>query len=409
MIALEQHFEGVTAKFLSQVDADSTRSNQHEIGGLVKAGFKQYLGAPETDPVYFAAHMLYLRDDDSPISETSRVSWYNTRANNPDRSAEYRLYYEANPVTLQFQPTDLLVIAKLKNGELLMIAAPASSTQASQLISLFGLAHLNEGFQKHSLPAQEIAFPFLYFLEDLGIPVHPPKRLEDQWLERLIEQFGGVDFPAGAVFSSFAQATAEIDAATSLDDRLMAWMQHEEWIFRIYEEHLVKKKLTIGFGESGTDVEDFIHYSLSVQNRRKARAGSAFEKHLFTLFGQEGIRFEQGSAKKTTENQKKPDFIFPSFEAYHDPHFLTKNLRLLGAKTTCKDRWRQVLSEGQRVTHKHLITLEPAISVNQTDEMQQSQLQLIVPTALQISYTPSQQNWLMSLGDFVAQVKTIQL
>jgi hypothetical protein len=33
---------------------------------------------------------------------------------------------------------------------------------------------------------------------------------------------------------------------------------------------------------------------------------------------------------------------------------------MLGAKTTCKDRWRQVLTEAIKIPHKHLFTLETA-------------------------------------------------
>lgn len=36
---------------------------------------------------------------------------------------------------------------------------------------------------------------------------------------------------------------------------------------------------------------------------------------------------------------------------------------MLGAKTTIKERWRQVLEEANRIERKHLITLEPAVSV----------------------------------------------
>ena len=59
---------------------------------------------------------------------------------------------------------------------------------------------------------------------------------------------------------------------------------------------------------------------------------------------------------------------------------------MLGAKSTCKDRWRQVLSEAQRIPNKHLLTLEPGISENQTDEMQAKRLQLILPAQLHATY-----------------------
>ena len=64
---------------------------------------------------------------------------------------------------------------------------------------------------------------------------------------------------------------------------------------------------------------------------------------------------------------------------------------MLGAKSTLKDRWRQVLSEAERIDNKHLLTLEPGISENQTSEMQVKQLQLVLPRKLHESFRPAQQ------------------
>lgn len=65
-----------------------------------------------------------------------------------------------------------------------------------------------------------------------------------------------------------------------------------------------------------------------------------------------------------------------------------------------------MLSEGERVGRKHLVTLEPGISENQTDEMRAARLQLVVPTPIQASYRPAQQAWLFSLDDLIELVKT---
>lgn len=81
---------------------------------------------------------------------------------------------------------------------------------------------------------------------------------------------------------------------------------------------------------------------------------------------------------------------------------------MLGAKTTAKDRWRQVLEEADRIKRKHLITLEGAISENQTNEMKSRMLQLVVPKEIQETYTTEQQSWLYSVADFLAEVKERQ-
>ena len=81
---------------------------------------------------------------------------------------------------------------------------------------------------------------------------------------------------------------------------------------------------------------------------------------------------------------------------------------MLGVKSTCKDRWRQVLAEADRINHKHLLTLETSISGHQTDEMQAKNLQLVLPRGLHETYTPVQQAWLMDISSFTALVRERQ-
>ena len=81
---------------------------------------------------------------------------------------------------------------------------------------------------------------------------------------------------------------------------------------------------------------------------------------------------------------------------------------MLASKSTCKDRWRQVLSEASRVELKHLLTLEAGISQNQTDEMHAKNLQLVVPRLIHSSYNEIQQSWLMNMGEFIKMAQERQ-
>ena len=83
-------------------------------------------------------------------------------------------------------------------------------------------------------------------------------------------------------------------------------------------------------------------------------------------------------------------------------------LTMLGAKSTCKDRWRQVLSEAKEIEHKHLLTLESAISENQTNEMINKKLQLVLPLPIHETYTLKQRAWLYSVKMFLEEVKEKQ-
>ncbi len=81
---------------------------------------------------------------------------------------------------------------------------------------------------------------------------------------------------------------------------------------------------------------------------------------------------------------------------------------MLAAKTTCKDRWRQILTEAERIELKHLVTLEPGITENQTDEMKASRVQLISPQALHNSFSIQQQKWLIDIRGFLFTLQSKQ-
>ena len=81
---------------------------------------------------------------------------------------------------------------------------------------------------------------------------------------------------------------------------------------------------------------------------------------------------------------------------------------MLGVKTTCKDRWRQILAEADRIEEKHLFTLQSGISQNQTDEMDAHKVQLVIPRQIHSSFSLAQQGRLMNLDDFVGLVRERQ-
>lgn len=403
---ISDYFEGVAAKYLSAVDADSSRSHQHEIGGLPAAGFKKYLGTPgKTEEYRFKAKQIYFTDESiAPDISDSMVTWYDCRRKQPHRSAEFRLYYNTSVVTELLEEGDFLLVAKMRDGSLLMIFTPAGSTIESQLRLLFGLNHVGENFTSGTLDAVRLLLPLRLMLEELGIELNRIETGDDVWLEKLINLFGGVKFPTTSSFSAYSRKSIEemVDPLGCPDQTIVDWMDHEEKLFRIYERHLVREQLRSGFGKQYDDVDEFISFSLSVQNRRKSRVGHAFEGHLDEMFRAHGLRFQQGRGKgAVTENGARPDFMFPGFVEYHDSNFPVNKLLMLGAKTTCKDRWRQVLSEAKKINKKHLITLEAAISESQTNEMMSQGLQLVVPNSVQMTYTLPQRQWLISLGEFI--------
>ncbi len=298
---------------------------------------------------------------------------------------------------------DLLIIGRKPSGELMIIVVAEESTIENRLVWLFGLSiGPDTHFMYRDIENggdQQVGFAARFILEELGIKV---EESETDRLDTLLEPFQGV-LPTTAEFSSFARETLpDIDPKDDPDAALLAWMAHEEKLFRRMEYHAVAQRLRDGFrvGEL-VDVDGFIRFSLSVQNRRKVRAGYALEHHLEQIFRVFKLDYER---QAVTEHKSKPDFLFPGAREYRDMNFPEAGLSMLGVKSTCKDRWRQVLSEAARIPDKYLLTLELGISENQTNEMRSNRLQLVLPDELHDTYSNAQQSWLMDLHEFIVYV-----
>ncbi len=105
---------------------------------------------------------------------------------------------------------------------------------------------------------------------------------------------------------------------------------------------------------------------------------------------------------------KRMDFVFPSALAYHDPLFPELKLHMLASKTCCKDRWRQVITEADRIKQKHLFTLQEGVSSNQLDEMYHNGIILVVPQPIMSSFPVNYRDKIMNLTGFVNYIKTSQ-
>ncbi len=81
---------------------------------------------------------------------------------------------------------------------------------------------------------------------------------------------------------------------------------------------------------------------------------------------------------------------------------------MLAAKTTARDRWRQVLNEADRVTTKHLLTLQEGVSENQFAEMEAANLQLVIPASLIDAFPESVRPNLITLDSFIHQVRGLR-
>jgi hypothetical protein len=396
---LSEFFAGVALKTMSAVEADPARSHQHEINGVQEL-IRIFGRAREKNSL--PARFVYLDDSDQPIVEEATVTWYDARLLHPKRS-EHRMYFPRTTVSQCAAEGDLLVIGKPQEGPVLVIIAQGGSTIANQIRWVFGIGQTAfEGFSvREELETEQdrIQFASTFILEQIGIVV---KTREETFLDAMLDKFGG-SFPPTREFSAYARSTlAEVDPRYSPDSALMAWMEREEILFRTLEKHLLADRLSKGFAD---DTEGFLQFSLSVQNRRKSRVGLALENHLEVIFMKHRVHYERAAR---TEGKAKPDFLFPGGKHYRDHSFDASFLTMLGVKSTCKDRWRQVLAEAARIAVKHLLTLETSISKDQTEQMQHHRIQLVVPRNLHSTYSADQVSSLLDLEGFISLIRDRQ-
>ncbi|QDE29573.1 type II restriction endonuclease [Shewanella polaris] len=205
-------------------------------------------------------------------------------------------------------------------------------------------------------------------------------------------------FPSGEELIKHLAEVYTFKAAEP-DDLLIERRDVEYTAFKKIEEFHVLDKIRDGFDT----VDDFVNLANSVSNRRKSRSGKSLELHLEHIFQENGIT--NFTSQCVTEANKKPDFIFPSCDSYHNKLFPRQNLRMLAVKTTCKDRWRQIINEADDIKIKHLFTLQEGVSINQYAEMKLAGVKLVVPKSLHRCYPEQIRGDILSLIEFMTDVR----
>ncbi len=393
--SISRLFKIVAAKHLSAVDSDPTRSHGHEIGGL-SALHSELQGARTIDVVRY----IYVGEEEI-VAVDGGVTWYDSRANVPHRGPEWRMYYKDNEVTDAMTEGDFLLVGLMQDLSMLFLVVGKAAGKEESIKHLFGIEEIQtKGFTviETKNRTAEIGLFERNILDFIGIEY---EYSDDTFLDEILRRFNG-EFPETAVFSAFARETLQSDLnKTDPDALLIQYLNREELLFKTLEKYQVEERLKKGF----SNVEEFVSYSLSIQNRRKSRAGHALENHLDTIFKDFKLKFDKGAK---TEGNSKPDFLFPGKDSYVDSTFSPSKLVMLGVKTTCKDRWRQILAEAARIPVKHLLTLEAPISKDQTSEMIRHKVQLVVPSSLHAAYSEDQRKWVWNFGTFLEYIKSSQ-
>lgn len=182
------------------------------------------------------------------------------------------------------------------------------------------------------------------------------------------------------------------------DKHILKYIEIEFGLYKAIERSVYSHYLNEPF----SSVDKLLEFASGALNRRKSRAGKSLEHHLNFIFEYFMLPFENPGK---TEGNKKPDFLFPSNEAYADYRCEAESLMFLGVKTTCKDRWRQVLNEADRISNKYLLTLQQGITANQLDEMKREGVTLVVPKGYHKYYPQTHQKDLWTISQFISNAE----
>lgn len=229
---------------------------------------------------------------------------------------------------------------------------------------------------------------------------------EDECLNRVYESIIQKleDFPTGKLLAMRAREAVKVCLGNidgfSPDDKLIKWMSSEYQLFRKLEDKVSLPVIRQEF----ENVEAFISVAATIMNRRKSRAGHSFEYHLEQLLIDADLPFDR---QPSIDGRVKPDLLFPGKKEYEDSAFPVSKLLVAGLKTTCKDRWRQILNEGRRIPEKHLITLQEGISKNQLVEMREANVTLVVPKKFHKGYDTNTGIRLLSMDGFLKKIKAL--
>ena len=213
------------------------------------------------------------------------------------------------------------------------------------------------------------------------------------------------DFPAHWL-ESYPSAEEIIRKAVALrptnegnaDKRLIERRECEFEIFQSLEEAVELPRIREGFD----DLTSFIQRANTILQRRKSRSGLSLELHVKTIFEEEALDEDvHFSYQAESEPGKRPDFLFPNAKAYSDATFPDHQLKMLAVKTTCRDRWRQILNEADRIPAKHLLTLQEGVSPTQFREMRSAGVQLVAPAPVHSAYPTDVRDEIQTLDRFI--------
>lgn len=212
-----------------------------------------------------------------------------------------------------------------------------------------------------------------------------------------------IEFPdPDSIIAKAMELRPSIDQ--TIDRRLLSRRNCEHDVFSSVEEAWLMERIKPGI----SSVQQFESLAQTLLQRRRMRSGRSLELQVRKVLEEEGFTEDQHFAyNQRSEGNKRLDFLFPSATVYRQPSFPRTRLRMLAVKTTLRDRWRQILNEAERIERKHLLTLQEGVSINQFDEMTQSNVQLVVPQPLFHKFHEQIRPELQNVASFLEEIRNL--
>lgn len=396
--------EQVLVKKLSNNDRDWARyENKHQAG--------VYIPVEQRDGGFFPALNRKVRKD--PNAAVIREAWFSTvwpqaeernrekrsrLVNYTSKGVETHITYLPKECFKDLSPASFLVIGRTVTlGETIYecITVDSATDDAEALFAQLDIApdFLIGAFKPDEVRAAE-ADRVLIFIEEVIAA----------WKSGGIAQFGCVNAAMPSTEKLARIARNKFLKAKGLESvnpfvldrpgdalreisRVIEWTLFKEFQRRERAVELVR----IILGERPRDVSasDIIRIlveelpridalMLSASQQRKARAGYSYEHHIEAMLTAGAIPFEK---QVIIEARKRPDFILPSLRFTNSNSDDANSGLILSAKTTLRERWKQVEREkGSR--RLYLTTVDESIAGNAIQDMASIGVHLVVPEEL---------------------------
>lgn len=160
--------------------------------------------------------------------------------------------------------------------------------------------------------------------------------------------------------------------------------------YRLYRGHELRRRaaelLSILSGSSdlpSTVVRKYPEIDavlLSASQQRKTRAGRSFEHHIAAALKAGNVLFQE----QAVTGGRRPDFVMPDLRTLRSRKRASSDALVLAAKTTLRERWKQVSSERLNCD-VYLATVDDRVAKASIQEMAGAGIQLVVPESLKVS------------------------